>query len=143
MQAQGVLQRARAAARPRQQSPTAAACSTSYGSLPSRPTSPQRLQTRRQQQQRRRWRAAAAGGDEEGAPAPPAPAAPRDDDVLPDSLTGALRDASAATCLALDNGVERCVVRAAAAAVGRGRGGGAAPASLQPKFISLEPRPPR
>ncbi len=41
---------------------------------------------------------------------------PRDDDVLPDSLTGALEDASRATVEALERGVDRCVVR-------RGRGG--------------------
>lgn len=31
--------------------------------------------------------------------------------VLPDSLTDALLDASEATCLALERGIERCVVR--------------------------------
>lgn len=35
---------------------------------------------------------------------------PRDDDVLPDSLTGALEDASQATVEALERGVDRCVV---------------------------------
>ncbi|KAI7838252.1 hypothetical protein COHA_007941 [Chlorella ohadii] len=35
---------------------------------------------------------------------------PRDDDVLPDSLTGALEDASRATVEALERGVDRCVV---------------------------------
>lgn len=41
---------------------------------------------------------------------------PRDDDVLPDSLTGALEDASRATVEALERGVDRCVVSS-------GRGG--------------------
>lgn len=38
---------------------------------------------------------------------------PRDDDVLPDSLTDALEDASRATVEALERGVDRCVVRVA------------------------------
>ena len=38
---------------------------------------------------------------------------PRDDDVLPDSLTGALEDASRATVEAMERGVDRCVVRGA------------------------------
>jgi hypothetical protein len=37
---------------------------------------------------------------------------PRDDDVLPDSLTDALEDASRATVEALERGVDRCVVGA-------------------------------
>lgn len=46
---------------------------------------------------------------------------PRDDDVLPDSLTGALEDASRATVEALERGVDRCVVSASRGDVdGRG-----------------------
>lgn len=35
---------------------------------------------------------------------------PRDDDVLPDSLTDALQAAAEATALAMDRGAERCTV---------------------------------
>lgn len=35
---------------------------------------------------------------------------PRDDDILPDSLTGALEDASRATTEAMERGVDRCIV---------------------------------
>lgn len=50
-----------------------------------------------------------AGSDEQQAGG--AALGPRDDDVLPDSLTGALEDASRATVEALERGVDRCVVR--------------------------------
>ena len=49
-----------------------------------------------------------AGGEEQQAGG--AALGPRDDDVLPDSLTGALEDASRATVEALERGVDRCVV---------------------------------
>lgn len=38
------------------------------------------------------------------------PIAPRDDDVLPDSLTDALQEAARATCLAMDRDCQRCIV---------------------------------
>jgi hypothetical protein len=41
---------------------------------------------------------------------PAEPSGPRDDDVLPDSLTDALEAASIATLAAMDRGVERCIV---------------------------------
>ncbi|PSC76209.1 hypothetical protein C2E20_0092 [Micractinium conductrix] len=48
---------------------------------------------------------AAAGGRQQAAAL-----GPRDDDVLPDSLTGALEDSSQATVEALERGVDRCIV---------------------------------
>ncbi|KAL4422848.1 hypothetical protein ABPG75_009045 [Micractinium tetrahymenae] len=70
------------------------------------------------QRQRSLLLRAAAGDGTEAAEPGPQPAAqqgsaalgPRDDDVLPDSLTGALEDSSRATVEALERGVDRCVV---------------------------------
>lgn len=77
----------------------------------------QQTATQRQRQGRLLLCAAAGEGSEaaepEGQAAAPqgsAVAGPRDDDVLPDSLTGALEDASQATVEALERGVDRCVV---------------------------------
>jgi hypothetical protein len=44
------------------------------------------------------------------APAPPAPLGPRDDDVLPDSLFDAVKQAAASTAAAIDGGVSECLV---------------------------------
>jgi hypothetical protein len=57
----------------------------------------------------------ASASDSEAEPSsstpPPAtaPKAPRDDDILPDSLTDALSDAAQATAFAIQNGTERCI----------------------------------
>lgn len=84
--------------------------------------SPSLAATRQQQaavqRQRQLLVRAAAGEDDKAAGPEGQPAAqqgsaalgPRDDDVLPDSLTGALEDASRATVEALERGVDRCVV---------------------------------
>ena len=45
-----------------------------------------------------------------GSPDESTPVPPREDDVLPDSLTDALQDAAGATALAIQRGCERCVV---------------------------------
>jgi hypothetical protein len=51
-----------------------------------------------------------AAEKEEATAQPATSAAARDDDILPDSLTDALEDSAEATALALQKGVERCIV---------------------------------
>ena len=71
---------------------------------------------------------------------------PRDDDVLPDSLTDALEDSSRATVEALERGVDRCVVRPAGSAfMGFASGTWTSPLELPPSPSCLStclPTPP-
>lgn len=106
----------------------------------------QQTATQRQRQGRLLLCAAAGEGSEaaepEGQAAAPqgsAVAGPRDDDVLPDSLTGALEDASQATVEALERGVDRCVVRGAWKLRGQRSAAGQQPPS--PRFSADGPAP--